>query len=634
MTFRKFWIAGAAALGIAVLYAGAAVWKAARVAHQVSAGVAASRTSSFTPRALDRPFPAVESLGAPAAFTDAAFFQGATFVSTPPALIEYDAAGSIRHRWRSGLELPPARLGPLTVATVGGGAGPELWVATDGAGLLAFDGHGFRQILPSDAAVRKITALLALNTGQLLFGTAGQGVFRFDGKSMAPFDSALTGLRVTTLAGDTTTLWTGTAGRGLYRWQAGTVTHFGESEGLPDLQVTALLAGAGQTFAGTPMGVAEFRDGRFYRTFAPGFFTSALAITGDTLLAGSPEEGVAAIPLSPRVPRLVRAQAGQPSGAVLRLLPANGVTLAVTPTGIYSSETGGAWKQAIGKEDGKLADLNVSALQFDTAGRLWAGYFDRGLDVMDGDRVTHFETDTLFCINRIVHNPADRTTVVATANGLVVFDDRPAPRQVLHKAQGLIADDVTDVALRRGGMVLATPAGITLLDDTGTHSVSDFHGLVNQHVYALAQDDNRLLAGTLGGLSVLEGDVVRASYTTFNSRLKDNWITAIQRVGDDWFVGTYGAGVLRFTRNGDWDAFADLRGSIVINPNAMLVTPTRVYAGTMENGLAIFDRGDGRWHFSTDGLPSLNVTALAASGGMVYIGTDNGLVRAAEQVLR
>jgi ligand-binding sensor domain-containing protein len=183
-------------------------------------------------------------------------------------------------------------------------------------------------------------------------------------------------------------------------------------------------------------------------------------------------------------------------------------------------------------------------------------------------------------------------------------------------------------------MALATPAGITLVDDSGTHSVSDFHGLVNQHVYALAQDDNRLLAGTLGGLSVLESGVVRASYTTFNSRLRHNWITSIRRVGDDWFVGTYGAGVVRFSRNGDWDAFPDLRGSIVINPNALLVTPTRVYAGTMENGLAIFDRLTARWHFSTDGLPSLNVTALAAGGGAIYVGTDNGLVRATEQNLR
>jgi ligand-binding sensor domain-containing protein len=54
----------------------------------------------------------------------------------------------------------------------------------------------------------------------------------------------------------------------------------------------------------------------------------------------------------------------------------------------------------------------------------------------------------------------------------------------------------------------------------------------------------------------------------------------------------------------------------------------------MENGLAIFDRATARWSLSTSGLPSPNVTALAAAGGMVYIGTDNGLVRAAEQNLR
>jgi hypothetical protein len=29
----------------------------------------------------------------------------------------------------------------------------------------------------------------------------------------------------------------------------------------------------------------------------------------------------------------------------------------------------------------------------------------------------------------------------------------------------------------------------------------------------------------------------------------------------------------------------------------------------------------------TDGLPSLNVTALAASSDTVYIGTDNGIVQ-------
>jgi len=632
MTVRKLWFSGAALLALAGMYAGVALWKATRAARIAASDVAASRTSSFTSRRLDRALPAVESIGSPAAFTDVALFDDGTYVSTPSALVEYDSAGMARHRWRAGLELPPAPLGRMAVANVAAASGPELWLATDGAGLIAFDGRGFRQIVPADPVARKVTALLALDTGRLLLGTAGHGVFWFDGKTLAPFDPTLANLRVTALAGDATSLWIGAADRSLYHWQAGTLTHFGEAEGLPDRQVTSILTAGAATFAGGPMGIAEFREGRLYRTLARGFFTTSLAAQGDTLLAGSLEEGVASIPLTPRVPRLMRPRATQSVGAVARLAAVRGSVLAATSTGLYASETAGnSWKEVAGAEPGKLADRNVSALAFDSAGRLWVGYFDRGLDVLDGDRVSHFENDALYCINRIVDNPSDRSIAVATANGLVLFDNRPAQRQVLRRAQGLIADDVTDIAVRGKRMALATPAGITLIDDAGTHSVSDFHGLVNQHVYALAQDDSRLLAGTLGGLSVLQGGAVRASYTTFNSRLKHNWITAIQRVGDDWFVGTYGAGVARFTEHGDWSAFADLRGSIVINPNAMLVTPARVYAGTMENGLAIFERSMGRWHFATDGLPSLNVTALAEGGGMIYVGTDNGLVRATEQ---
>jgi hypothetical protein len=34
-----------------------------------------------------------------------------------------------------------------------------------------------------------------------------------------------------------------------------------------------------------------------------------------------------------------------------------------------------------------------------------------------------------------------------------------------------------------------------------------------------------------------------------------------------------------------------------------------------------------------NGLPSLNVTAFAASNGYIFIGTDNGLVRIPEQKL-
>jgi ligand-binding sensor domain-containing protein len=71
-----------------------------------------------------------------------------------------------------------------------------------------------------------------------------------------------------------------------------------------------------------------------------------------------------------------------------------------------------------------------------------------------------------------------------------------------------------------------------------------------------------------------------------------------------------------------------------IIPNAMLVTPRHVLAGTLGKGLYVYDREKQRWTVLTDGLPSLNVTALTESNETIYVGTDNGLVRIQEQKLQ
>ncbi len=101
----------------------------------------------------------------------------------------------------------------------------------------------------------------------------------------------------------------------------------------------------------------------------------------------------------------------------------------------------------------------------------------------------------------------------------------------------------------------------------------------------------------------------------------------------DWFIGTYGAGVMKLDAAGRWSAFPDWKMPADINPNAMLATDRAIYAGTLGQGLAIYNRASARWVFRTVGLPSLNVTALAAANGYLYAGTDNGLVRAPESEL-
>jgi ligand-binding sensor domain-containing protein len=228
--------------------------------------------------------------------------------------------------------------------------------------------------------------------------------------------------------------------------------------------------------------------------------------------------------------------------------------------------------------------------------------------------------------------------VVATANGLVTFDRDGRQKQVLQREDGLIANHVTDVAILRGGtsgggLALATPAGITFLDDSGAHSIYAFQGLINNHVYALGANGDQLVAGTLGGLSLLTGGSVRKNLNLANSGLKQNWITALAAVGDGWLVGTYGAGVMRLAADGSITPTDATLAGVVVNPTAMVADGRILLAGTLGRGLLVGDATGTRWKTIKAGLPSLNVTALAIHEGVVYVGTENGLVQISEDKL-
>ena len=164
------------------------------------------------------------------------------------------------------------------------------------------------------------------------------------------------------------------------------------------------------------------------------------------------------------------------------------------------------------------------------------GYFDHGLDVLshtgDGSAL-HREDDHLFCINRIAVDPRRKTMAVATANGLVLFDAQGKPRQVMTRRDDLHRRPCYGCLLfTANSAVIATPAGLTFMDGRGARSMYAFQGLVNNHVYALGvrQGDGRaseMLAGTLGGVSVLDEEAVKRNLTVSNSGLKHNWVTAI-----------------------------------------------------------------------------------------------------------
>jgi ligand-binding sensor domain-containing protein len=587
---------------------------------------------------VDRNAPTlVDSIAASPGFRDVTAYRGMIVVSAQAGLFAYNWTGALSRAYRAGIELPPAELGSMSVGTIAGSAEPEVFIAARGEGLLAFNGARFREMLPEDPDLRAVTSVLVLGSGRILLGTERRGVVVFDGQRLAPFQALLQSTHITALAGNDEDVWIGTLDRGAFHYRAGQLEQL---PALPDPQVLSIAVAGETAYVGTPLGVVQFRDGQRVRTLADGFFARTLALRGDTLYVGTEDEGLVEVPLRvearPKPAQGVPLDADAAAAPILRLENVEGEIYAAGASAIYGFDPARKqWRPVLTAQKFVLADRNVAALAL-SSGRLWVGYFDRGLDVLDAslEHAVHHEDDTLFCINRIVPDPEHARTAVATANGLMMFDSSAQPRQAMGRKDGFLSDHITDVAFRDGGLVVATPAGLSFVDRSGVHSLYAFQGLVNNHVYAVATRGAETVAGTLGGLSILDEDKVRASYTTANSHLKHNWITAVIPVGEEWFAGTYGAGVLRLDSASEWHSFADLKAGFVVNPNAMLVSGDRIYAGSLDRGLFIFDRASGRWTNSIVGLPSKNVTALASGGGYLYAGTDNGLVRIAEGVLR
>ena len=115
--------------------------------------------------------------------------------------------------------------------------------------------------------------------------------------------------------------------------------------------------------------------------------------------------------------------------------------------------------------------------------------------------------------------------------------------------------------------------------------------------------NDRLMAGTLGGLSVLESGVVKrelhdvelAFATQLDDRDRSLRFRCFRR---DIRSGGHSAlgrrHVAQLSRRG-FTAYE-------INPGAMAATQDKVYAGTLGKGLLMYDRSDNRWHAITQGF--------------------------------
>jgi ligand-binding sensor domain-containing protein len=425
-SFRRIWRAIAAVgLCLFILFAGIVGRRTSRALHTATEAVRSEGEIRFIARPLPEPQEQdFEGISTPAVFFQAARFLGDLYIAGPAGLSQYNASGTLLKHYAVGRDLPSSPLVAIAPAVLADSQESELVIATGQDGLLVFNGRAFRQIFPQDASTRTITSVLAAVTGHLLVGTRKRGVLLYDGKKMTVLHPTLSNLYVTTLAGTESDLWVGTLNQGVLHWHAG--GSFGEEQGLPDRQVQSIAVSGDTTFVGTVLGVAVFEHGRFSRTLADGVLTTALLPSAGQILVGSEDQGVIAMPLEGRRRRPNPALADATELVeVHQLLAMDDTVFALTRSGLYRMGAHGfGWQPVLRPGAAVLSDRNVSALATDSKGRLWVGYFDRGLDRLESDHgpATHIESEHVFCVNRILPNPKDGTIDVATANGLVRFD--------------------------------------------------------------------------------------------------------------------------------------------------------------------------------------------------------------------
>lgn len=580
-------------------------------------------------------------------------FGGQIYAATGSGLAVYDQNGRFVRRYTTLDGLPENSLLCLERYD------DRLYIGTETAGLLAFDGTAFtryRFVRPEAARV----SALRVTGGELLVGTFEAGLFEFDGQQFTRRYQRDTGegcRQVTALVESGSRVYVGTFDVGLFEWREGHARQVRESDGLPSDRVTGLAVRDGKVVVATDLGVAELdADGKL-ATVDTTPNATGIAVRGDEAWVASLTRGIwrvggdASVGVTPTTPVADRTSLDVAGPPTPRGLPTSatgvklvdGVLWAVTPDGLYAStsEEGPVRFERFDQSDpraGRISAGHVAALALDGRGRLWVGLFDGGVDVLDpatGERLERIDDPSMHEINALAPERATGRMWVATSRGLGLFDGSRLTK-FLGEDAGIVGANVAGVALGAGadekGVAVATNRGVSVVEAGVARSLTAFQGLPSNHVYSVAAAGGRVYVGTLGGLAEIDHLRVSRVFTTRDSKLPHNWVNALAAADGRVFVGTYGGGVATLLPTGEL-APAEETAGLDVNPGAMAVVGRRLYVGTLDRGLYTLDLDSGRWTRVSAALSSRNVTAIAADETYLYLGTEHGITRIERRAL-
>ena len=412
---------------------------------------------------------------------------------------------------------------------------------------------------------------------------------------------------------DGTSLWAATSG-GVLRWENGKPTKWTRRDGLPANEAFDLTRENGKLVARFPTARAIW-DGENWQSQSAPEWKSSGATTlwkGKTVTANL--DGL-------QIEKERFALPPQASGTHISALLARGNVLlvAVYGDGLWRFD-GVTWTRGPQVPDEAREILSLAG----DDKTLFVGTRRNGIFERAGEKWKSLQFDDE-PFNHNVQNLAEFDGVLWAStldDGLIARTGKGwrhiAPPQISSSAPRQMLSWRNKMYVRHGNGTVDAFDGASWERDA-------LKSIPRRGVYALAGDNQRLLAAGWGGWSEWDGQNWTPHYDL--PELKGVPIMNMAIQGDDVWLGTQSRGIAKWTRSSNQLQFFDERDGLNDDwITALCVDGPRVWAGTFVGGLQVFENGKWRAFDETKGQ---NVTAIVpdASGG-VWAATRRGCYRA------